>query len=148
MTLYLVAACAWQGWGMRHPRIYLLKSYFNKIQLFLKQKVSNFFSFFTLTNQSQSSFFVDVFSPVVFRSNWKHLLRVISLQKLTVSWRGKIKEQNVKTCPGNTDWKGRLSTDDLLLVFVKRVNNVCNVKNSWSILVITRRSSALSLPLQ
>ncbi len=43
---------------------------------------------------------------------------------------------------GNTKWKGRLSTVDLLI----RV--ACSIKSNWSKLVITRRSTELCLPLQ
>ncbi len=50
--------------------------------------------------------------------------------------------------PGNTNWRGRLSTVDLLIkvtCFVKKVNSS---KISWSKLVSTRRSTALIHPLQ
>jgi hypothetical protein len=52
--------------------------------------------------------------------------------------------------PGNTNWRGRLSTVDFLIKvasFVKKVNNL-NIKRSWSKLVGTRRSTVPSFPLQ
>ncbi len=51
--------------------------------------------------------------------------------------------------PGNTNWRERLSTVDLLIkvdYLAKKVNNVGNIKNSWSKLVSTRRSVVLVLP--
>jgi hypothetical protein len=51
---------------------------------------------------------------------------------------------------GNTNWKGKAqcSWPHQGSLFCKRVNNVCNVKSSWSKLVSLRRSTVLSLPLQ
>jgi len=45
--------------------------------------------------------------------------------------------------PWNINWRGRLSTDDLLIevaCFVAEVNNVCKIKMSYSKLLSTRRS--------
>jgi hypothetical protein len=55
------------------------------------------------------------------------------------------------TKPRNTNWRGRPSTVNLLLKVahaVKKLKNVCNIKNSRSKLVSTRRSTILSLPFQ
>ncbi len=52
---------------------------------------------------------------------------------------------------GNTDWRGRISTVDLLFkiaCFVTMVNNIFNKKSSWSKLVRSRRSTVLSLPVR
>jgi len=52
---------------------------------------------------------------------------------------------------GNTYWGGRLSTVDLtfkVVCFAKNMNNIFNIKRSWSKLVSTRRSTVLSLFLQ
>jgi hypothetical protein len=49
---------------------------------------------------------------------------------------------------GNTNCRGRLSTVDLLIkvgCFVKKVNNIFNIKRNWSKLVTTRRSIEMSL---
>jgi hypothetical protein len=46
---------------------------------------------------------------------------------------------------------GRLSTIDLHIMtahFVKKANNIFNIKSDWSKLVSTKRSTVLSLPLQ
>jgi hypothetical protein len=54
-------------------------------------------------------------------------------------------------CPGNTNWRGRLSTVDLFIevaCFVDKVNNIFIIKSSRSKLVSTRRSTVLSPPLQ
>ncbi len=51
----------------------------------------------------------------------------------------------------NTNWGGRLSTVDLLIevaCFVKKENNIYNMKKSWYKLVSTRRSTVLSLALR
>ncbi len=51
----------------------------------------------------------------------------------------------------NTNWKGRLSTVDLLIKvahFVTKDNNSFRIKLSLSKVVSTRRSTVLSLPLQ
>ncbi len=53
--------------------------------------------------------------------------------------------------PGNTNWKGRLSTVDLLInvaFFVTQVNIFFCLKINWSKRVSVRRSSVLILPLQ
>ncbi len=50
--------------------------------------------------------------------------------------------------PGNTNWGGRLNTIDPLIkvsCFVKKVNDIFNIKSSWCKLVSTRRSTVLSL---
>ncbi len=54
-------------------------------------------------------------------------------------------------CPGNTNWRGRLSTVDLFIevaCFVDKINNILIIKSSRSKLVRTRRSTVLGLPLQ
>jgi hypothetical protein len=56
---------------------------------------------------------------------------------------------NKKVLPGKTYSREGVSTVDLLIkvdVFVKKVNNVFNVKMSWSKLVSTRRSTVRSHP--
>jgi hypothetical protein len=53
--------------------------------------------------------------------------------------------------PGNTIWRGWLSTVDLLIIaycFVAKEDNIFNIKMSLSKLFSTRRSPVLSLPLQ
>jgi hypothetical protein len=48
-----------------------------------------------------------------------------------------------------TNWRGRLNTVELLIkVVCKKVNNACIIRNNWSILFSTRRSTVHSLPLQ
>jgi hypothetical protein len=52
---------------------------------------------------------------------------------------------------GTTNWRGMLSTVDLLIrlaSFVKKLHTIFNVKSSWSLLVSARRSTVLCLPLQ
>ncbi len=52
---------------------------------------------------------------------------------------------------GNSYWRGRLCTVDLLIKvgsLVKMVNNIFSMKRSWSKLESTRRSTMLILPLQ
>ncbi len=68
------------------------------------------------------------------------LLGNSDLRNLSILW----------VSPGNTYWGGRLSTIDLLTktgCFVTWVNNIFNIKRSWSKLLSTRRSTVLSLPL-
>ncbi len=52
--------------------------------------------------------------------------------------------------PGNTNWRGGLTTVELPIkvpCFVKKANNVCIMKRSWSKLFSSRRSAVQSLPL-
>jgi len=52
---------------------------------------------------------------------------------------------------GNTNWRGRISTRDLLInvaCFKTNVNNIFNLKSSWSKPDSTRRSTVLYLPFQ
>ncbi len=66
-----------------------------------------------------------------------------------IGWKGTFLERWVRT--RNANWRERFNTFDLLIKdasFVKGVNNIFNVKSSWSKLASTRRSIVLSLPLQ
>ncbi len=60
-------------------------------------------------------------------------------------------EENLKSRlihnTGNTKWRPRLCTVDLLIRVTSFLNNVCNIKSVWSKLVGTRSSSVLSLPI-
>ncbi len=52
---------------------------------------------------------------------------------------------------GNANWRGRLSTIDLLIkvaCFGTKINHIFNIKMRWSELVSTRRSTVLSHPFQ
>ena len=52
-------------------------------------------------------------------------------------------------CPGNTNWRGRLSTVGLLIevaCFCKKSKNVCKIKRSCIKQVCRRRSIVLGLP--
>jgi len=56
----------------------------------------------------------------------------------------------VKSLSREHYWRGRLSTIDLLIklaCFVKRINKIFNRKNSWSKLVIRRRSMVQTFPV-
>ncbi len=60
-------------------------------------------------------------------------------------------ENLITMIPWNTNWKGRLSTVDLLIkvaCLATLVNDIFNIEMSWSKLVSARRSTVLSLPLQ
>ncbi len=53
-------------------------------------------------------------------------------------------------CAVNTNWRVRLITVHLLIKeasFIKKVNNIVDIKRSWYKLVSTRRSMVLSFPL-